>query len=165
MKLDVRDWQPADDAGLVAILSAQMRADPGWPPDYARGGDLAEWLGAPATLGRWVAIDAGGLAVGHVGSAPVHPGPLAELWQAAIGCEIDRMAEVCRLVVAIQVRRHGISGLLTRKALRASIERGRFAQFGVIGCWTTTCSIRSVCDLCHKLRPSFDLRHALADAP
>ena len=37
----VRPWHPEDDTALVALLRLQMERDPGWPPDYARDGDLA----------------------------------------------------------------------------------------------------------------------------
>jgi len=121
----VRAWRPDDDPCLVAILRAQMELDPGWPPAYARGGDLGRWLGAPATLGRWVAVDSRGEPVGHVGIAPVAPGETAELWTAALGCEIDTLAEVCRNLVKPGMRRAGVSAGLTRVALRAAIDAGR----------------------------------------
>lgn len=121
--LTVRAWRNDDDPGLVTIMRAQMEIDSGWPPDYARGGDLAVWLGAPATLGRWVGLlDV--RPVGHVGVAPVSPGAMADLWRDALPCGIDAMAEICRLVVDPQMRRHGLSGLLTRRAVRATVEAG-----------------------------------------
>jgi UDP-N-acetylmuramoyl-tripeptide--D-alanyl-D-alanine ligase len=49
------------------------------------------------------------------------------------------------------------------------LSRALFAQFGVIGCWTTTCRKQIACDICKELRPEFDLRAAVAgvssDAP
>jgi UDP-N-acetylmuramoyl-tripeptide--D-alanyl-D-alanine ligase len=41
------------------------------------------------------------------------------------------------------------------------LSRIVFAQFGSIGCWTTSCKKRTVCDVCTELRPGFDLRRAL----
>lgn len=41
------------------------------------------------------------------------------------------------------------------------LSRLVFAQFGPIGCWTTSCKKRPVCDVCDELRPGFDLRRAL----
>ena len=120
----VRPWHAGDDAALVALLRLQMERDPGWPPDYARGGDLASWLGAPATLGRWVATDAADVPVGHVGNAPVHTGPFADLWSGALACDLSVMAEVCRLVVDPRRRRSGLSDLMTRRAVRAAVESG-----------------------------------------
>ncbi len=121
----IRPWCGSDDVALRCVLEAQMRADAAWPPGYARGGDIVQWLGAPATLGRWVAVDVGGSIVGHVGIAPVHSGPLADIWVGALGCQSDAIAEVCRLVVDESVRRHGVSGRLTRHAVRATIQGGR----------------------------------------
>ncbi len=102
-----------------------MERDPGWPPAYARGGDLGEWLGAPATLGRWVAVDSREEPVGHVGIAPVAPGETAALWTAALGCAVSTLAEVCRNLVIPGMRRTGVSDQLTRVALRAAIDAGR----------------------------------------
>lgn len=42
------------------------------------------------------------------------------------------------------------------------LSRVVFAQFGPIGCRETSCRIRSVCDLCTRLQPGFDLDRALA---
>lgn len=42
------------------------------------------------------------------------------------------------------------------------LSRLLFAQFGPIGCWKAVCRVRSVCDLCSRLRPEFDLQRALS---
>jgi UDP-N-acetylmuramoyl-tripeptide--D-alanyl-D-alanine ligase len=42
------------------------------------------------------------------------------------------------------------------------LSRIVFAQFGEIGCWITNCKIRSVCDLCPRLKPRFNLGKALS---
>jgi GNAT superfamily N-acetyltransferase len=121
-------------------MQAQMDVDPGWPPDYARGGDLTEWLAAPANLGRWVAVDELGTLVGHVGIGDVRPGPNADSVRSALRCELDAVAEICRIVVDPRVRRQGVSGLLTRRALRACIEAGRVPVSNVLsnrGAWLT----------------------------
>lgn len=128
----VRAWRPGDDPALVAILRAQIQLDPGWPPAYARGGDLGKWLGAPATLGRWVAVDSREEPVGHVGIAPVAPGERAELWTTALGCDISALAEVCRNLVEPGMRRTGVSAGLTRVALRAAIDAGRVPVAAVL---------------------------------
>ena len=128
----VRAWRPGDDPALVAILQAHMQVDPGWPPAYARGGDLGKWLGAPATLGRWVAVDPRAEPVGHVGIAPVAPGEKAKLWTAALGCDISALAEVCRNLVKPGRRRTGVSAGLTRVALRAAIDAGRVPVAAVL---------------------------------
>ena len=44
------------------------------------------------------------------------------------------------------------------------LSRILFAQFGSIGCWTETCRIHRICDLCTKLQPAFDLSVALIPA-
>jgi UDP-N-acetylmuramoyl-tripeptide--D-alanyl-D-alanine ligase len=41
------------------------------------------------------------------------------------------------------------------------VTRVLFAQYGTIGCWKLSCSIRSVCDLCARLQPNFPLDEAL----
>jgi UDP-N-acetylmuramoyl-tripeptide--D-alanyl-D-alanine ligase len=63
---------------------------------------------------------------------------------------------------------------LLRRELRAgdlAFVKGRathhlsrivFAQLGRIGCWTTSCRIVSLCDLCAKLQPDFALEQKLA---
>jgi UDP-N-acetylmuramyl pentapeptide synthase len=42
------------------------------------------------------------------------------------------------------------------------LSRVVFAQLGTIGCWSTTCKIRYLCDICPQLEPSFDLASALS---
>lgn len=42
------------------------------------------------------------------------------------------------------------------------LSRLVLAQFGEIGCWTTACRLKPLCDVCGQLRPAFDLRAALA---
>lgn len=121
--LTVRPWQRDDDPGLLDVMRVQMERDPQWPPDYARGMDLAAWLGEPATLGRFCALDEGRI-VGHVGIAPPQPGPLCDLWRAALPPAAPALAEICRLVVDPRLRRRGVSALLTRKAVRSAIESG-----------------------------------------
>jgi len=44
------------------------------------------------------------------------------------------------------------------------LSRVVFAQYGSIGCWTTSCRIHRVCDICDLLRPGFDLGQALSTA-
>jgi len=109
-----------------------MEVDPGWPPAYAREGDLGQWLGARATLGRWVAIGSREEPVGHVGIAPVAPGEAAELWTGFLGCEIGALAEVCRNLVKPGMRKNGVSTALTRVALRAAIDAGRVPVAAVL---------------------------------
>jgi hypothetical protein len=109
-----------------------MERDPGWPPAYARGGDLGKWLGEPATLGRWVAVDSGEEPVGHVGIGPVEPGEAADLWTAALGCDPGTLAQVCRNLVEPGMRRSGVSAGLTRVALRAAIDAGRVPVASVL---------------------------------
>ena len=103
-------------------MRLQMSVDPGWPPDYAKSSDLAEWLQRPATLGRWVAVDDQHRIVGHVGLGAVGSGPVADDLCAELACRTDQLAEICRIVVDPDVRMQGLAGLLTRKAMRASIE-------------------------------------------
>jgi UDP-N-acetylmuramoyl-tripeptide--D-alanyl-D-alanine ligase len=42
------------------------------------------------------------------------------------------------------------------------LSRVVLAQYGSIGCWTSSCRIRRVCDLCTLLQPEFDLAQALS---
>jgi len=44
------------------------------------------------------------------------------------------------------------------------LSRVVFAQYGSIGCWTTSCRIHRVCDVCDLLEPGFDLGPALSTA-
>jgi hypothetical protein len=44
------------------------------------------------------------------------------------------------------------------------LSRIVFAQYGSIGCWTTTCRLRPLCELCPKLRPTFDLTEVIAES-
>lgn len=106
-------------------MRSQMLADPGWPPDYAKSTDLAEWLRLPATMGRWVAVNDEGVVVGHVGVGHMVPGPIDDLLRGFLLCRTDQLAEICRIVVNPEARRHGVAGLLTRKAMRAAIEGGQ----------------------------------------
>lgn len=41
------------------------------------------------------------------------------------------------------------------------VSRVLFAQYGTIGCWRSSCTVRSVCDLCSHLKPSFDIDQIL----
>ncbi len=139
-RFSIRGWRHSDDPALRALMRTQMDVDPGWPPDYARNTDLAHWLAAPADLGRWVAVDEEGAPVGHVGIGAVHPGPIAEFLRSALKCDLDAMAEICRIVVDPRVRGGGLSSLLTRTALRACIEAGLVPVSNVLsnrGSWLT----------------------------
>jgi len=42
------------------------------------------------------------------------------------------------------------------------LSRVVFAQYGSIGCWTTSCRIHRICDVCNLLQPGFDLDQALS---
>jgi UDP-N-acetylmuramoyl-tripeptide--D-alanyl-D-alanine ligase len=44
------------------------------------------------------------------------------------------------------------------------LSRVVFAQYGSIGCWTTSCRIHRICDICDLLEPGFDLGQALSTA-
>jgi hypothetical protein len=68
-----------------------------------------------------------------VGIAPVPAGANADLWTAALGCEVGELAEVCRNLVALGMRRTGVSAGLTRAALRAAIDLGRVPVAAVLG--------------------------------
>jgi hypothetical protein len=125
VEFSVRPWQPSDDGALIDMMQRQMQHDPGWPPDYARGGDLARWLAEPTTLGRWVAVHDSATPVGHVGNAPAHAGPISDLWCDALRCDLSMLAEICRLVVDPKWRRHRVADLLTRAAIRSAIDSGR----------------------------------------
>lgn len=116
-------WQAGDDPALRRLMQAQMRADPGWPPDYARGMNLTDWLASPADISRWTALEAT-RPIGHIGVGSVPEGPMAELWRAALPSGIPPMAEICRLIVDPKMRRRGLANLLTRKAVRSAIEAG-----------------------------------------
>jgi hypothetical protein len=50
---------------------------------------------------------------------------MADLWLDALGCGLEDIAEICRLIVDATVQRHGVSGHLTRHAVRACVEAGR----------------------------------------
>ncbi len=128
-----RDWQPKDDVDLRRLMQAQMEADPGWPPDYARSSDLAAWLRRPCTLGGWVAVHRSAAVVGHAGLGTLAEGPVAELLCGALGCQPDDLAEIRRLVVAPGMREHGLASLLTRQAMRTAIEAGRIPVATVLG--------------------------------
>jgi UDP-N-acetylmuramoyl-tripeptide--D-alanyl-D-alanine ligase len=43
------------------------------------------------------------------------------------------------------------------------LSRVVLSQYGSIGCWTTSCRIHRVCDVCHLLRPGFDLDRTLSE--
>ena len=42
------------------------------------------------------------------------------------------------------------------------LSRVVFAQYGSIGCWTTSCRIHRICDVCRLLQPEFDLGQTLS---
>jgi len=133
-----REVSDADADALRELMRAQMRIDPGWPPGYAKSLDLAAWLGQPATLGRWAAVDEDGRIVGHGGLGRVESGPASQLLCAALDCPGARLAEICRLVVDPAARGRGVAGLLTRKAMRTAIDEGRIPVATVLdnrGTW------------------------------
>jgi predicted N-acetyltransferase YhbS len=122
--IEVREFLAADEPGVAALLAAHMQSDQTWPPRYAReSGALSQWLAASARLGRWVATQ-GDAVIGHVGVSPVQPGEKAGLWQAAVGCPLERLAEIGRLVVHPARRRAGVSELLTRRCVRGTVSAG-----------------------------------------
>ena len=62
----------------------------------------------------------------------------------------------------------GLLSLATAIPLAADVSdhlsRILFAQLGSIGCWTETCRIHRICDLCTRLQPGFDLSATLIPA-
>jgi hypothetical protein len=133
-----RPWVENDDEALRNLMRRQMQADSMWPPAYARCRDPAQWLGQPADLGRWVAVDLQARVVGHVGLGSIRLGPVADLLRPALPCGLERVAEICRLVVDPQARLYGLASLLTRRGLRSAIEAGRVATANVLtnrGSW------------------------------
>jgi hypothetical protein len=44
------------------------------------------------------------------------------------------------------------------------LSRIVFSQYGSIGCWTTSCRIHRICDLCYLLEPGFDLERTLSES-
>jgi len=134
--VEIRCWRPADDPGLVGILRAQLVNDPAWPPAYAHRLDLGDWLGGPADLGRWVAVD-GRQVVGHIGLGNVS-GSVAEEFSRATGHRADGLAELCRTVVDPHARGNGIASALTRKALKTALIMRRIPVATVLtgrGSW------------------------------
>ncbi len=134
----LREWQPTDDPMLREVMQAHVTLDPGWPPSYARDGDLAAWLGQAADQGRWVALDSAAQIVGHGGLGSVKPAPYRDSLLNALDCDPEDLVEICRVVVHPQMRGYGLAGELTRVALRAAIESGRFPVSNVLsnrGSW------------------------------
>ena len=127
-----REWLPADDPMLRDMMQAHVALDPGWPPAYARDEDLAEWLGQAADQGRWVALDSGKRIVGHGGLGSVKAAPYRKVLMGALDCAAADLVEICRIVVHPEMRSYGLAGELTRVALRAAIESGRFPVSNVL---------------------------------
>ena len=120
----VRRYSDADRAGLVGMLDSHMRIDESWPPGYAREkGEVLDWLAGRSHLGRWIAREEARI-VGHLSADRVEPGEKADVWEMEIGCGIERLAEIGRLVVLPEVRRSGVSGALTRHGVRDIVEQG-----------------------------------------
>ncbi len=132
----LRNWERSDEASLTGILRAQLACDPTWPPSYAHGMDLSDWLGQPADLGRWVCTSEGDV-VGHIGLGRLTR-TSAENFSAATGYHAQRFAELCRTVVDPRKRKLGIAGALTRTALKASLGMRRIPVATVLtgrGTW------------------------------
>jgi len=131
-----RHWRPCDDGALEDILRAQIGADPAWPPKYAHQLKLSTWLGGPADLGRWVAIDDHRI-LGHIGLGTVN-GAIAQGFTAATGYRSTELAECCRMVVDPQSRGLGIASALTRAAIKAAMTMQRIPVATVLtgrGTW------------------------------
>ena len=115
----LREWRRSDDSALVRLLEMQCKADPNWPPPYARDSDLAQWLGLPANICRWVAEEAGRV-VGHMGLGT--PSPMVmEIFNSARPDLAGRFVELCRTCVDEQARGSGVAGLLTRAAIKTAL--------------------------------------------
>ena len=123
-------WTPQHDPALRDLMRAQMLMDPNWPPGYAYDMDLAKWLGLPADINRWVATVEGEVC-GHAGLGHVQPDDLGKQLFCAAGT--DQLAEICRMVVDPGYRGANLAAMLTRKAMRTSIEAGLVPIAKVLG--------------------------------
>ncbi len=122
--IEVREYLPEDEPGIRALLAAHMAGDDSWPPRYVRDQDASnEWLAERSSVGRWVALQTG-VIVASVGAGPVEAGPKADIWLKEIGCPLERLAEIGRLVVHPDLRRRHVSGALTRRCVRGTVSRG-----------------------------------------
>ena len=89
--------------------------------------------------------------------------------RAAAQAGMDQTA--CRVIPNLQLaaaflKRELREGDLVFLKGRATdhLSRILFAQFGPIGCWTETCRIHRICDLCTRLQPAFDLNDTMIAA-
>lgn len=122
--LRVREVDAADQPGIDALMEAQMAGDDVWPPRYARLQNHGAWLAERADVGRWVALE-GERIIAHVGVSAVRPGDRKiPIWRQKLGHSDDRLAEIGRLVVHPERRRSHVSGVLTRRCVRATVSAG-----------------------------------------
>ena len=128
--LEIILWTSNHNPALRDLMRAQMLVDPNWPPGYAYDMDLAEWLGLPADMNRWVAL-VDGQVRGHAGLGHVPVDDLGKQLFCVAGT--DRLAEICRMVVDPGARGANIAALLTRKAMRTAIEAGYVPIAKVLG--------------------------------
>lgn len=137
-ELSIRAWDEGDDPALRELMRAQQAGDSGWPPPYARALDPADWLGAPADVGRWVAVDGRERVLGHAGISSVLAADAVKLLAEVLPCPVERAVEICRVVVHPEERFQGLAALLTRRAIRRAIEQHRVVTASVLknrGSW------------------------------
>ena len=122
--LQVSPWNPRFDPGLLELMEAQKKSDKGWPPAYAHNMNLNEWLAGPANLIRLVGHSTQSGVLGHVGAGTPSSPKNISIWCETISCGPEDIAEICRLIVTPKARRLGLSGLLTKRMVRALVAQG-----------------------------------------
>ena len=169
-----------DDVDVLTQLMAVTRDRDGYPPHWPP--DTGRFIASRRELASFVSEDETGAVVGHVALNASSARPCMELARAATGYDDDQLGAVARLVVAPQMRRHGIARQLLEAATRRCFELGRHPILDVVqwfdpaialyetAGWQrigdVTISFRSPCsDLCSHAGNSIDSYVYIARTP
>jgi ribosomal protein S18 acetylase RimI-like enzyme len=115
--VDLRPRLESDIAAVLALLLEVHRFDAyplTWPADPKN------WIAPARELNAWVAVQVGGLVVGHVALHSVKGHPVCALWSKGTGDDPEQLVALSRLIVSPVLRGRGIGEGLIRVAVRHS---------------------------------------------
>lgn len=141
MSLVVRPRVEAD-LDRLAAMAVDVQTLDGYPG--RRPLDLRAFLASNVALAAWVAELDGALA-GHVALHPTSLPVVMELASSSVGCPIDELGVVARLIVSPSARRAGVGRALLAAAADDARRRGLHPILDVVTAYAAANALYDAC--------------------